>query len=69
MKWVAGLAPKTGGPGTGIDKKTLRDMAAFLRELVREIRASYKDQVAEAPWSVAEWAVALRFGKIREPLY
>ena len=34
----------------------------YLREVLREV---FGDDVAEAPWSVAEWAVALRFDNPR----
>ena len=42
------------------------------RSLTIKERAFGADHVAEAPWSVAEWAAALRFEShltIREPLY
>ena len=59
----AAPARRAGGPAVPKSQQTWFD------KVVRgeiEIASVYEDdQVAEAPWSVAEWAVALRFDNPR----
>ena len=49
----------------------MTDLLEFVLALEEKVGGVMREDVAEAQWSVAEWAVALRFVRLtfREPLY